>query len=201
MTEENYQIDLDKYYFFNDYLSLWGEMNKPIADDFAPIQFEDSARMMNLMAKANRHFISVFNTKTQKVVFNTNNIEDILGFKCSIESYQKNPVYYWLTASPVKQSWYLMQLSLFFKNTVKKELQKTNKTPSLKWYHHNMVLGSGDSIRRVGIQGKALKILPNGTMLLQMSVMKDISAYIKDNGKWWAELIINDEIQIITIKY
>jgi DNA-binding CsgD family transcriptional regulator len=55
-----------------------------------------------------------------------------------------------------------------------------------------MQVGTAANKRHIGIKGKAIEILPNGTMLLQLSVMKDIGSLIKEKGRFWSEIIVNE---------
>jgi hypothetical protein len=133
--EEN--IDIEKYYFINDYHHIWEELNKQVVDQQLISQFQDSSNTINLMAEQNRHFVSIFNTKSQKVIYSTDNLHDVLGMSCSNDDYKNRPVYFWLKNSGPKQAWYLMQLSMLFKNEIKDKLKNQKTERSLHWYHHN----------------------------------------------------------------
>ncbi len=181
----------ENFYFLDDYYQLWKEGNNKINDAEVNAKYAKDASILNQIADLNGHFLTIFNTKRQQILFLSDNPHKVLGQGVSKEYYEKNPVLFWLKSTPIKQSWFLMQLSLFYQSKVQNRLKKAGKNATVRWYFHNFNLVKYGI--RIGIHGKALEVLPNGTMLIMMSVMKNISGFIKENSPLWAEVCINED--------
>ena len=178
------------FYFLDDYHQLWKEGNTKIDDAAVNAKYTINASMLNQIADLNGHFVTIFNTKRQQILFLSDNPHKVLGPSITKEYYEKNPVLFWLKSTPLKQSWFLMQLSLFYQSKVQNRLKNAGKNATVRWYFHNFNLVKHGI--RIGIHGKALEVLPNGTMLIMMSVMKDITSFVKENSPLWAEVCINE---------
>jgi DNA-binding CsgD family transcriptional regulator len=180
--------------FYNDYVAVWQEVHKKVPDDSVNAKYEEISKTLGQFAELNNQFISIFNTKTQKVLYLSTNYLDIMGYNCSEEDYKKYSTLYWMRDMPLNQSWFFMQMSLFFKNTVQPLLKANTSSKSLKWYMHNFKLTPPNSFKHnISLTCSGLEFLPNGNMLVMLLIIKDVASLVKENTNWWAEFNINNE--------
>ncbi len=177
--------------FYEDYLKIWAELNSKESDIEIVEKYEAISKIMGQYAKLNNQFISIFNTKSQKVLYMSDNYLKILDFNCSEEEYKKWSTVYWLRNLPLEQSWFFMQMSIFYKLSVQPKNKKEKINRSLDWYMHNFKLKPQKEQKHISLTCKALEFNKNGTMLVMLLIIKDISPYIKENSPWWAEFKIN----------
>jgi DNA-binding CsgD family transcriptional regulator/PAS domain-containing protein len=178
--------------FHHDYVQLWQEMNQ--RTDEAPInaKYEELSKLLGQYATLNNQFISIFNTKSQRVLYMNENYLDVMGYTCTEEEYKRWATLYWMRDLPFAQSWFFMQMTLFFKNTVQPLLKTAQKAKSLSWYIHNFLLQPPKThLHHISLTGSALELTPDGSMIVMLLIIKEVSPLIKDNGSWWAEFCIN----------
>jgi DNA-binding CsgD family transcriptional regulator len=186
--------DIPEQFFHGDFASAWKEINKANIDEKLSDKYIELSKLMGQYAKLNNQFISIFNTKSQKVLFTSENYLDVMGYTCTDEQYKRWSVFYWMRDLPISQSWFFMQMTLFFKNTVQPLLKKANDKKSLTWYMHNFLLKPpGTHLHHISLTGTGLDLLPDGSMPIMLLIIKDIGNLIKENETWWAEFCINDE--------
>jgi DNA-binding CsgD family transcriptional regulator len=179
--------------FNGDYAEAWKEINKTNTDDKLIEKYIELSHLMGQYAKLNNQFISIFNTKTQRVLYTSENYLDVMGYTCSNEQYKKWSVYYWMRDLPFAQSWFFMQMTIFFKNTVQKKIKEAAEKKSLTWYMHNFQLKPpGTHLHHISLTGTGLDLLPDGSMPIMLLIIKDIGNLIKENDTWWAEFCINE---------
>jgi DNA-binding CsgD family transcriptional regulator len=180
--------------FYEDFVSMWKDMNKRIDEDLINLKYEETSKILGQYAKINNQFICIYNTKSQRILYLSDNYLDVLGYKCSEEDYKKYSALYWMRDLPLSQSWFMMQMTLFFKNTVQPMLKLAGENKSLKWYLHNFLLHPPKSEKHhISLLGNATDFTPNGSMLILMYIMKDVSSLINTKDSWWAEYIINGD--------
>jgi DNA-binding CsgD family transcriptional regulator len=189
-------------FFHGDYAEAWKDINKENIDDKLSVKYEELSKLMGQYAKLNNQFISIFNTKTQRVLYTSENYLDVMGYACTDEQYKKWSVYFWMRDLPVAQSWFFMQMTLFFKTTVQKLLKEAGDKKSLTWYMHNFQLTPpGTYMHHISLTGTGLDLMPDGSMPIMLLIIKDIGNLIKENDTWWAEFCINENEKYVFHKY
>jgi DNA-binding CsgD family transcriptional regulator len=190
---QNNPPNADDFYFHQDYVQLWKDINQNATDETINKKYEELSKLMGQYAALNNQFISIFNTKSQRVLYMSQNYLDVMGYKCSEEEYKRWSTLYWMRDLPMAQSWFFMQMTLFFKNTVQPKLHKAQDQKSLTWYMHNFLLHPPQSyLHHISLTGTALELTDDGSMHVMLLIIKDVSSLIKDNGSWWAEFCINE---------
>jgi DNA-binding CsgD family transcriptional regulator len=178
--------------FHNEFVNLWKEVNQKTIDTPINLKYTELSKLMGQYASMNSQFISIFNTKSQKVLYMSDNYLNVMGYKCTEEEYKKWSVIYWMRDLPFSQSWFFMQMTLFFKNTVQPKLKAAADQKTLSWYMHNFMLKpNGNQMRHISLSGHGLELMPDGSMLIMLLIIKDVGNLIKEKGTWWAEFNIN----------
>lgn len=186
------KLPFDELPFHQDYAQLWQEMHQQVGEESMNTNYSDLSKLLGQYAALNNQFIAIFNTKTQRVQYLSPNYLEVLGYNCTEEDYKRWSTLYWMRDLPLAQSWFFMQMTLFFKNTVKKKLKAAQEQKSLTWYMHNFLLTPpGNKLHHISLTGTALELTPDGTMLIMMLIIKDVEALVKKNSPWWAEFTIN----------
>jgi DNA-binding CsgD family transcriptional regulator len=178
--------------FHEDYVALWNEMNKQTADEAINAKYMELSKVMAQYASLNNQFISFFNTKSQRVLFMSDNYLDVMGYRCTEEEYKRWSTIYWMRDLPIAQSWFFMQMTLFFKTTVQPRLKAAKEKKSLTWYMHNFQLKPPHSnTHHISLTGSGIELMPDGNMLVMLLIIKDVGSLVKGSGTWWAEFHIN----------
>lgn len=192
------KLPFDELPFHQDYVQLWHDMNQRVWEESSSTKYNELSKLVGQYAALNNQFISIFNTKNQRVLYMSPNYLEVLGYTCTEEEYKRWATLYWMRDLPLAQSWFFMQMTLFFKNTVQKKLKAAQEQKSLTWYLHNFLLTPpSKKLRHISITGTALELTPDGTMLIMMLLIKDAEALIKENSPWWAEFTINGKERYI----
>jgi DNA-binding CsgD family transcriptional regulator len=182
----------DELPFHQDYVQVWQELNQRTAEEPINAKYEELSKLMGQYASLNGQFISIFNTKSQRVLYMSDNYLDIMGYSCTAEEYKKWSTLYWMRDLPFAQSWFFMQMTLFFKNTVQPLLKAAKEKKSLHWYMHNMALHPPHThLHHISLTGSGLELTPDGSMIVMLLIIKEVSSIIKDESRWWAEFCIN----------
>ncbi|WP_165933553.1 helix-turn-helix transcriptional regulator [Arundinibacter roseus] len=184
---------MDELPFHQDYVQMWQDMNRPVWDKDPGTKYSELSKLIGQYAALNNQFISIFNTKTQSVEYMSPNYLDVLGYTCTEEDYKRWSTLYWMRDLPLAQSWFFVQMTLFFKNTVQPKLKAAQDKKALTWYMHNFLLTPPNGqLHHISLTGKGLELMPDGSMLVMMLIIKDIKMLIKENSPWWAEFTINE---------
>lgn len=187
------KLPFDELPFYQDYVQLWQEMNQRVWDEPIGTNYSELSTLLGQYATLNNQFISIFNTKTQRVLYMSPNYLDVLGYACPEEDYKRWAMLYWMRDLPLAQSWFFMQMTLFFKNTVQPKLKAAQEKKSLTWYIHNFLLTPpNEKSHHISLTGKGIELMPDGSMLIILLIVKDIEMIIKENSPWWAEFNINE---------
>jgi DNA-binding CsgD family transcriptional regulator len=190
--DNSHLIDDSTPIFHKEYVDIWKDLNNKFNDETITQKYQELSALMGDFAKLNKQFISIFNTKSQKVLYMSDNYLDVLGYNCTEEEYKKWSTLYWMRDLPFAQSWFFMQMSLFFKNTVQVKLKTASHAKSLNWYMHNFKLKPPKSeLRHISLTGSGLEFTADGSMVVMMLIIKDVGNLIKENSSWWAEFQIN----------
>ncbi len=181
-------------FFHPDYVQVWREVNEKTLDQPINAKYAELSKLLGQYAALNNQFISVFNTKSQRVLYMSDNYLDVMGYKCTEEDYKKWSTFYWMRDLPFVQSWFFMQMTLFFKNTVQAKLRQAKAQKSLSWYMHNFLLHPPESyLHHISLVGTGLELTADGSMPIMLLIIKDVGSLIKTNGAWWAEFCINGQ--------
>ena len=192
MDSDNHSFEA--LHFHQDYVQLWKEVNHKTVDEPINAKYAELSKLLGQYAALNNQFISIFNTKNQRVLYMSDNYLDVMGYKCTEEDYKKWSTFYWMRDLPFAQSWFFMQMTLFFKNTVQPKLREAKDQKSLSWYMHNFLLHPPESsLHHISLTGTGLELMPDGSMLIMLLIIKDVGSLVKENGAWWAEFCINNE--------
>jgi DNA-binding CsgD family transcriptional regulator len=187
------KLPFDEPPFHQDYVQMWQDINQQVWGDSSSTNYSELSKVLGQYAALNNQFISIFNTKTQRVLYMSPNYLEVLGYTCTEEDYKRWATLYWMRDLPLAQSWFFMQMTLFFKNTVQPKLKAAQEKKSLTWYIHNFLLTPPDEkTRHISLTGKGLELMPDGSMPIMLLIIKDVRMLIKENSPWWAEFNIND---------
>jgi DNA-binding CsgD family transcriptional regulator len=188
MQDDSFQAPV----FYDDYVAIWQDSNKKINDEAINQKYAELSRLMGEYASLNNQFISIFNTKSQRVLYMSENYLDVMGYTCTEEQYKKWSTVYWLRDLPMTQGWFFMQMTMFFKNVVQPKLKEAGDKKSLNWYMHNFLLHPPKSHKHhISLLGSGLEFTPDGSMVVMMLIIKDVGGLVKDNDTWWSEFRIN----------
>ncbi len=184
----------DELPFHQDYVKMWQDMNGRTADEPINAKYEELSELLGQYATLNNQFISIFNTKSQRVLYMSENYLDVMGYTCTEEEYKRWSTLYWMRDLPFSQSWFFMQMTLFFKNIVQPLLKIAKEAKSLSWYMHNFLLQPPKkNLHHISLTGSGLELTEDGSMIVMLLIIKEVSPLIKENGSWWAEFCINGD--------
>lgn len=184
----------EELFFHQDYVQVWQELNQKADDESINVKYVEVSRLLGQYAALNNQFISIFNTKSQRVLYMSENYLDVMGYGCTEEEYKRWSTFYWMRDLPFAQSWFFMQMTLFFKNTVQAKLKAAQSKKSLTWYMHNFLLTPPESsLHHISLSGSGLELTADGSMVVMLLIIKDVGPIIKENSPWWAEFCINGE--------
>jgi DNA-binding CsgD family transcriptional regulator len=182
----------DELPFHQDYVQFWQDMNQRTAEEPINTKYEELSKLLGQYAALNNQFISIFNTKSQRVLYMSQNYLDVMGYTCTEDEYKRWSTLYWMRDLPFAQSWFFMQMTMFFKNTVQPLLKTAQNTKSLSWYMHNFLLHPPKThLHHISLTGSGLELTDDGSMIVMLLIIKEVSPLIKDNGTWWAEFCVN----------
>jgi DNA-binding CsgD family transcriptional regulator len=180
--------------FHGEFVEMWKDINQKMSDEPINTKYLELSKLMGQYATINNQFISIFNTKSQRVLYMSDNYLDVMGYKCTEEDYKRWSTVYWMRDLPFVQSWFFMQMTLFFKNTVQPKLREAKEQKSLSWYMHNFLLHPPNSHQHhISLMGTGLELMTDGSMLIMLLIIKDVGSLIKEKGSWWAEFHINGQ--------
>lgn len=187
--------DEEKPKYYDEYLAIWNAKDYQNDEIDFDKKYEELSIVMEKYAKLNKHFITIYNLKKQKTLFISDNYVEVLGYSISQEQFKRWSAFLWMRDLPIIQSYFMLELSIFYKKTVQPLLKPDGKAKSLTWYMHNFKLSAPNSHQRnIGLTCSALEITPSGKMEVILIVDKDLTSIIKDPECWWFDIRINDEI-------
>ena len=112
------KLPFDEPPFYQDYVQIWQDMNQLGWDESTTTHYSELSKLVGQYAALNNQIISIINTKTQGVMYMSPNYLEVLGYTCIEEDYKRWATLYWMRDLPPAQSWFFMQMTLFFKNTI-----------------------------------------------------------------------------------
>lgn len=179
----------------NDYLNLWKEITPQIEDENINRKYEQISQVLGQYAALNNQIITVYNMKTQQVLYISNTYHSVSGYDCSMEEYKKWSSVYFLRDLPLAQSWFIIQTSLWFKTNVQPKIKKMGAEKSLKMYLHNFALRPPEAPRthHLSMTVEALEMADNGSPIIFLIAKKEVESLIKEDSPWWAEFCFNEQ--------
>ncbi len=176
----------------NKFAKIWQENIEFYSEQKLNSKYEKLSQIFGDFATINNHFISIFNTKSQRVLFMNDNLKEVLGYSCSTDDYKKWSSVYWLRDMPYQQSWFFILQSWFYRKTIQPILKNAGSEANMNWFLHNLKIKAPNSIvKHVSIKCSALEIGSKGEITIILTIIKDISSLIKDKNIWWAEFNAN----------
>ena len=179
--------------YLEDYLAIWKDAEFRDDTEDLDTKYEELSKVIGEYAQLNNQFINIFNLKKQKVLFMSENYVEILGYNYSQEQYKKWSIFYWLRDLPLTQSYFILQLSQFYKKTISPLLNTQDQTKSLSWYMHNFQLKPpGAKRRHLGLTCSALEISKTGKLEIILIINNNIESQIKNTDVWWFDILVNN---------
>lgn len=173
---------------------MWQENMDLLEHKNLAIKYAETSRLLGQYAEINNHTISIYSTKTQEVFYMSENYLSMTGYSCSAEDYKRWAMFYWMRDLPLAQSWFFVQMTIFYKTVVTSKLREKSGKKNFRFYIHNLMLHPPGSYRHhFSIIGDSLEIGSDGNIPIMLSIKKDVSGLIRENGHWWAEYTINEE--------
>jgi DNA-binding CsgD family transcriptional regulator len=178
----------------SDYLDMWREITPQIEDENINHKYEQISQVLGQYAAMNNQIITVYNMKSQKVLYISDTYHSVSGYNCSIEDYKKWSSVYFLRDLPVAQSWFIIQTSLWFKTSIQSKIRKFGGQKSLQLYLHNFALSPPEAHKthRLSLVVEALEMADNGSPIVFLIAKKEVSSFIKEDSSWWAEFCFNN---------
>lgn len=178
--------------FHDEFAKIWQEVNHSVVDAPANAKYEEMTKLLGHFAAMNKQFISIFNTKSQRILFHSGNYSDILGYTVKDEDYRRWSALYWMRDMPIEQSWFFVQMSQFYRKTMQPLIKAAGGSGTMDWCIHNFKLKApGSPLRHITLKSTALDLQPNGSLFIVLTMMKDVSGLLKDENLWWAQFTAN----------
>jgi DNA-binding CsgD family transcriptional regulator len=178
--------------FHDEFAKIWGEVNQNVIDGDINLKYEEMSKVLAQFAVLNKQYISIFNTRSQKILFHSGNYQEILGYNVKEEDYKRWSALYWMRDMPLEQSWFFVQMSLFYKKTMQPLIKAANGLGTMEWCIHNFKLKPpGSPLRHITLKSTALDLKADGSLFIVLTLMKDVSAFIKNDEVWWAQFTAN----------
>jgi DNA-binding CsgD family transcriptional regulator len=178
--------------YYEELLSIWNTADFLEGDNNLDDKYEALSKTVGEYAKLNNQFINIYNLKKQKVLFMSENYVEVLGYSYSQEQYKKWSMFYWMRDLPMVQSYFLLQLSIFYRKSIQPLLNSSETTKSLTWFMHNFQLKPpGVPKRHLGLSCTALEIDKTGKLEIILIINNDIRPHIKDNDLFWFDITVN----------
>jgi DNA-binding CsgD family transcriptional regulator len=180
---------------YDEFLQLWQKANEASDGLNLEEKYSNMSHILGEYALMNGQLLTIYNHRTHKVIYLSENFNDFLGFDISMEKYKKWSIFYWLRDLPNDQRKFIFHMSVFFTTTLKKYFKLSKKTEkrSLKYYIHNFKLRPGKATsRNLGIINQVLEFNKNGDMEIIMIAVTNLNGLLKNNDDFWVEFNVND---------
>ncbi len=173
-------------------VEMWHEHTREEEFPGMADKYVEISRLLGRYAEINHHTVSIYNTKSQEVYYMSDNYLKMTGYSCSEKDYKRWATLYWMRDLPVAQSLFFLQMSWFYRTVVKSKLSE--RQGSFTFYLHNLMLHPPGSYRHhFSITGDSLEITRDGSVLVMLTIKKDVAGLIKPDSCWWAEYHINGQ--------
>ena len=177
----------------SDYLEMWRGITPQVEDENINLKYEQISQILGQYAALNNQIITVYNMKSQKVLYVSDSYHSISGYNCSIEEYKKKSSFYFLRDLSLAQSWFIIQTSLWFKTVVQSKIKKFEGKKSIQLYLHNFSISPPEATKthQLSLIVEALEMSKNGSPIIFLIAKKEINSFIKEGGPWWVEFYFN----------
>lgn len=181
--------------FYTKFVEMWEEISHKVDDEKLHDKYDETSKAIGKYAELNNQIISIYNMKEQKVLYISETYHSVSGYNCSLEHYRKWSSVYWLRDLPLAQSWFMLQMSLWFKTTIQSKMRHFEGKKGLHFYLHNFKLRppEADRTHHLSLVVDSLEIADNGSPVVFLIVKKEIGSLIKENSPWWAEFCFNQQ--------
>ena len=178
----------------SDYLDLWKNITDATEEDKDQTH-QETSKVMGQYAALNKQMITIYNMKSQKVLYMSDNYHSVSGYTCTLEEYQKWSSVYFLRDLPLAQSWFIIQTTIWFKKVAQRQIQQFEGTKSIQLYLHNFSPRppSAPKTYRLSMIVEALKMADNGSPFIFIIAKQDIHSLIKEDSPWWVEFCFNKQ--------
>jgi DNA-binding CsgD family transcriptional regulator len=178
-----------------NYLELWKDITSKTEDVNTIAHQEESSKLLGHYASINNQIITVYNMKSQKVLYVSDTYHTVSGYNCSIDEYKKWSSVFFLRDLPLAQSWFIIQTSIWFKTKMQSKIKKYTGKKSLQLYLHNFTLSPPESDRthHLSLVVDTLEMAENGSPIIFLIVKKEVHSLIKEDAPWWAEFCFNGQ--------
>ncbi|TDB59125.1 response regulator transcription factor [Arundinibacter roseus] len=186
--------DKPSFPLHSDYLDLWKNITDTPEEDKVHT-YEESSKVLGQYAALNKQMITIYNMKTQKVLYMSSNYHSVSGYTCTLEEYQKWSSFYFLRDLPLVQSWFIMQTTLWFKKVAQPRIRKFEGAKSIQLYLHNFSPRppSASKSYRLSMIVEALEMAENGSPVIFLIAKQDVDNLIKEESPWWVEFCFNKQ--------
>lgn len=179
--------------FHSEFVAMWKESNQKVINDNLNQKYAATSKLLGQYASINNQSITIYNTQTQEVLYISENYWNTIGYRCTEAEYKRWSTLYWMRDIPLRQSWFMVQISLWYKTNVQKKVKNYEGTKSLHFYLHNFALRPpGAQLYHLSMLVETLEFTPSGSPLIFLIIKKDIGSLLKEDSPWWAEVRIND---------
>lgn len=178
----------------SDYLDLWKNITDATEEDKDQTH-QETSKVLGQYAALNKQMITIYNMKSQKVLYMSDNYHSVSGYTCTLEEYQKWSSVYFLRDLPLAQSWFIIQATIWFKKVAQRQIQQFEGTKSIQLYLHNFSPRppSAPKTYRLSMIVEALKMADNGSPVIFIIAKQDIHSLIKEDSPWWVEFCFNNQ--------
>jgi DNA-binding CsgD family transcriptional regulator len=178
----------------SDYLDLWKNITDATEEDKDQTH-QETSKVMGQYAALNKQMITIYNMKSQKVLYMSDNYHSVSGYTCTLEEYQKWSSVYFLRDLPLAQSWFIIQTTIWFKKVAQRQIQQFEGTKSIQLYLHNFSPRppSAPKTYRLSMIVEALEMADNGSPVIFIIAKQDIHSLIKEDSPWWVEFCFNKQ--------
>jgi len=178
----------------SDYLDLWKNITDATEEDKDQTH-QETSKVLGQYAELNKQMITIYNMKSQKVLYMSDNYHSVSGYTCTLEEYQKWSSVYFLRDLPLAQSWFIIQTTIWFKKVAQRQIQQFEGTKSIQLYLHNFSPRppSAPKTYRLSMIVEALEMADNGSPVIFIIAKQDIHSLIKEDSPWWVEFCFNKQ--------
>lgn len=187
-------LDKSSFPLHSDYLDLWKDITGTTEVD-GDNTHQETSKVLGQYAALNKQMITIYNMKSQKVLYMSDNYHSVSGYTCTLEEYQKWSSVYFLRDLPLVQSWFIIQTTLWFKKVAQPRIKQFEGAKSIQLYLHNFSPRppSAPKSYRLSMIVEALEIADNGSPVIFLIAKQDVDSLIKDDSPWWVEFSFNKQ--------
>lgn len=186
--------DKSSFPLHSDYLDLWKNITDT-TEEGKDHTHQETSKVLGQYAALNNQMITIYNMKSQKVLYMSDNYHSVSGYTCTLEEYQKWSSVYFLRDLPLVQSWFIIQTTLWFKKVAQPQIKQFEGVRSIQLYLHNFSPRppSAPKSYRLSMIVEALEVADNGSPVIFLIAKQDVDSLIKEDSPWWVEFCFNKQ--------